>query len=199
MDISPADQIRIKESIRDKYRSVAQSPEGYFKYPTGEVGLKGLGYDPSVVERLPAEVRRSYCGVGNPFGPGLPGPGEKVLDIGCGAGVDTLIAALLTQPGGIALGLEPTPEMLARAVRNAELAGLRNAWFQEADAQGLPVPDNTFDLIVSNGAFNLVIDKARALAEAFRTLKPGGRLQIADQFLVPQAQPGQDPISSWFR
>ncbi len=187
----------VHDAILERFRRAAQSPHGLFSYPTGPAGLAALGYDAALLARLPAEVQRCYCGVGNPFAAGLPEAGESVLDVGCGAGVDLLLAALLVGPEGSAAGLEFSPEMLARARGNAELAGLANARFHQGGAESLPFPDASFDRVLSNGVLNLVPDKERALAEALRVLKPGGRLQVADQILeadqapaCPLPQPG---------
>jgi ubiquinone/menaquinone biosynthesis C-methylase UbiE len=110
--------------------------------------------------------------------------GEAILDIGCGAGVDSIIAARLVGPSGSVTGIDLVPEMLARASENARLAGLDNVTFQESSAEQLPFPDNSFDMVISNGVFNLVVDKVKALSEVFRVLKPGGRFLLADQVLA---------------
>jgi SAM-dependent methyltransferase len=182
-DITPEDSQRIQAGIREKYSKVAVSPEGQFRYPTGRAGLEALGYDPEILKTLPEPVAASYCGVGNPFLLGPIRAGEAVLDLGCGAGVDAIIAARLTGPSGTVTGLDLVPEMLARARENARLARVPNVVFQEASAEQLPFPDNCFDVAISNGVFNLVVAKAKALAEVYRVLKPGGRFLLADQVL----------------
>jgi arsenite methyltransferase len=110
--------------------------------------------------------------------------GETILDIGCGAGVDTILAAKLAWASGAVTGIDLVPEMLARARENARLAGLDNVTFQEASAEQLPFHDASFDVVISNGVFNLVVDKVKALEEVLRVLKPGGRFMIADQVLA---------------
>jgi len=177
----------IARGVRQRYGAVAESPEGRFRFPTGRAGLVGLNYDPDLIGRLPEEVVACYCGVGQPFALGPVGEGEAVLDIGCGAGVDTLIAAMMSGPAGRGVGLDLAPEMVLRAKRNAELAGIGNASFFEGSAEELPFKTESFDVVISNGAFNLVPDKARALREVFRVLKPRGRFMIADQILLGQA------------
>lgn len=183
-ELTPQDQKRIEESIRGKYLKVAVSPEGLFRYPTGRAGLEALHYDPRILQDLPESVAAAYCGVGNPFYLGPIHPGEAILDIGCGAGVDSLIAARLTGPSGAVTGIDPVPEMLDRARKNAGLAGAKNIEFVEGSAAKLPFPDISFDVVISNGVFNLVVDKLKALEEVWRVLKPGGRLMIADQVLA---------------
>lgn len=178
------DRRRIKEGIADKYKKVAVSPEGNFKYPTGRAGLEGQRYKPEIVKALPEEVQASYCGVGNPFSLGLINKGEAVLDIGCGAGVDTLVAAIMVGPEGKVVGIDLTPQMLERARANLEKTSLGNVSFQEGSAEELPFAGGTFDVVISNGVFNLVPDKPKALSEIFRVLKPNGRLMVADQILV---------------
>ncbi len=182
--LSAEDRKRIKEGIGQKYARVAENPEGFFSYPTGRAGLEALKYDPEIIQALPEVAVESYCGVGNPFSMGAIHKGETVLDIGCGGGVDTLIAAMLIGPEGTAVGIDTTPEMLERAKKNLKAAALKNARFEEASAEDLPFPDESFDVVTSNGAFNLIPDKAKALEEVFRVLKPQGRLMIADQVLT---------------
>ena len=126
----------------------------------------------------------AYCGVGNPFTLGPIHPGDTILDIGCGAGVDSIIAALMVGPSGSVTGVDLVPEMLERAKENARLVGAANVTFLEASAEELPFPDNSFDVVISNGVFNLVVDKAKALGEVYRVLKPGGRFMLADQVLA---------------
>ena len=199
-ELTSQDKKRIEESIRGKYAKVAMSPEGLFKYPTGLAGLKALDYDPEIIQDLPEALSASYCGVGNPFTLGAILKGEAVLDIGCGAGIDTIVAAMMTGPTGTVTGIDLVPEMLAQAKENAQMMDLRNVTFVETSAEKMPLPDADFDVVISNGVFNLIPDKGRALAEAFRVLKSSGRLMIADQVLVGQLPKDKKArIKSWFR
>jgi arsenite methyltransferase len=194
------DRKRIKESIHQKYAKVSDSPEGLFKYPTGRAGLEALNYDPEIIQALPEAAVASYCGVGNPFTLGPVQQGESLLDIGCGCGVDTLIAAIMVGPKGKAVGIDLVPEMLVRARENLRKMSFKNVTFQETSSEDLPFPDESFDVVLSNGVFNLIPDKAKALAEVLRVLKPQGRLMMADQILTG-ALP-DDPkarVDSWFK
>jgi SAM-dependent methyltransferase len=192
------DRDKIQKAIRKKYSKAAESPEGLFKYPTGRAGLEALQYDAELIGGVPAAVINSYCGVGNPFSLGPISAGNAVLDIGCGAGVDTLIAAMMTGPSGRVCGIDSTPEMLARAEENLSRTHLRNVTFQKASAENLPFPDSEFNIVISNGALNLIPDKTKALSEAHRVLKPGGRLMIADQILTGRLPADTEQIiKSW--
>ncbi len=182
-ELTSQDKQQIATNIRAKYGRVAVTPTGQFRYPTGRAGLEALGYDPEILKTLPEPVAASYCGVGNPFTLGPIREGEAVLDLGCGAGVDAIIAARLTGPSGAVTGIDLVPEMLAKAKEHASLAGVDNLLFRESSAEQLPFPDSTFDVVISNGVFNLVVDKVTALGEVFRVLKPGGRFMLADQVL----------------
>jgi arsenite methyltransferase len=200
LSISCEDKKQILDSIRKKYIQVAASPAGLFRYPTGRAGLEFLGYDSAWLQQLPAAVLASYCGVGNPFSLGPLQAGDRVLDIGCGAGVDAIIAALLVGQSGQVVGIDLVPEILDRARQNAELVRLDNLSFEEASAENLPFDDNSFSVVISNGVLNLVVDKTKALQEIFRVMQPGGRLQIADQVLKSDID--QDPstqVANWFR
>lgn len=199
-ELTSKDKKRIEASIRGKYAKVAGSPEGLFKYPTGRSGLETLKYDLKILQALPEAVAASYCGVGNPFTLGPINPGETVLDIGCGAGVDTIVAATMVGPTGTVTGIDMVPEMLAQARENVRIMDLKNVTFTEASAEKLPLPDASFDVVISNGAFNLIPDKSGALAESFRVLKPKGRLMLADQILVGELREDKKArIKSWFR
>lgn len=126
------DRKRIEAGIQAKYAKVAASPEGLFRYPTGKAGLKALDYNVELIEAIPDEVAASYCGVGNPFSLWPINEGEAVLDIGCGAGVDTLIAAILVGQKGRVVGIDLVSEMLERARENLETTSLHNVTFQES-------------------------------------------------------------------
>lgn len=199
-ELTSQDKKRIEESIRKKYAKVASNPVGLFRYPTGLAGLKALDYDPAMVRLLPESVAASYCGVGNPFTLGPIHKGDLVLDIGCGAGVDTIIAAKMVGSKGTVTGVDLVREMLAQARENVRMMEFKNVTFMNTSGEKLPFTDNSFDVVVSNGVLNLIPDKVRALAEAFRVLKPSGRLMIADQILVGQVPKDKKAkIKSWFR
>ncbi len=191
---------RIEEGIRQKYVKVSVSPEGLFKYPTGREAFKILQYDPQIISTLPEEAIDSYCGVGNPFSLGPIHPGESVLDIGCGGGLDSLIAALLVGPSGKVFGIDLSPEMIRRANNNLQKTSLKNVSFREYSDKRIPFPDARFDVIISNGVFNLIPDKLMALKEVHRVLKIDGRLMMADQLLSggPPID-HQSRVESWFR
>ena len=198
--LTDTDRKKIYKAIHKKYKKVAQKPSGLFKYPTGRAGLEALQYPSELIKALPEAAIDSYCGVGNPFALGPIDQGEAVLDIGCGSGVDAIFAAMMTGPSGKVVGIDVTPEMLTRATENLALMDLKNVTFEEAAADNLPFAALDFDVVISNGAFNLVPDKPRAISEVFRVLKPRGRLMIADQILIgEQPKEKKQIIKSWSR
>lgn len=195
---SAQDKKWIQQTIQETYSKAAESPDGLFNYPTGHEGLKALKYDPDLIKALPAEVGASYCGVGNPFSLGPINAGESVLDVGCGAGVDTLCSAMKVGPSGKAVGIDLTPAMLEKAKNNLSMTDLQNVAFKLGSVENLPFADGEFDVVTSNGAFNLVPDKVGALAEIHRVLKSGGRLMFADEVLIAELPKEKDKIiKSW--
>lgn len=200
-DLTDTELGLIREKIQEKYVRVAVSPAGCFGYPTGVAGLKQQGYPEEIIRELPETILDSFCGVGNPFSLGPIQAGEAVLDIGCGAGVDTFIAAIMVGPQGRVKGLDVTPEMIARAAANlALLPALQNVSFETGAAESLTFPDNAFDVVISNGVLNLTLDKEKALREVHRVLKPGGRLMLADMVLVSDLPPDQaGNIDNWYQ
>ncbi len=198
--ITPEDIEKIEAGIREKYIKVAKSPEGQFKYPTGKKGLEVLNYDKSLIDSLPEAVAYTYCGVGNPFSLGKINKGEQILDIGCGAGVDTILASMMTGPTGNVIGVDIVPEMLQQAETNLTIAGQKNVNFKKTSGEKLPYPDDTFDVVISNGVINLIPDKEAALTEIIRVLKPGGRLMMADQVDSGNVQKDiKDRLANWFQ
>ncbi|MDO9110942.1 MAG: methyltransferase domain-containing protein [Desulfatirhabdiaceae bacterium] len=198
--ISQKNLKQITEGIRNKYSKVADSPQGQFRYPTGRNGLEALKYEAALIDMLPDEVAASYCGVGNPFSLGAIRKGDAVLDIGCGAGVDTILAAMMTGAEGKSVGVDIVPEMLQRAEANLSRMDLKNVTFQSATGEHLPFPDNHFDAVISNGVINLIPDKDAAIREIFRVQKAGGSLMIADQVMVGGTLKSlKDRLSSWFQ
>ncbi|MEA2594389.1 MAG: arsenite methyltransferase [Thermomicrobiales bacterium] len=188
----------LREAIREEYAEVAACPLKGFHFHTGRFLAARLGYPADRIDPLPDPVVESFAGVGNPFAWGEPAPGETVLDLGCGAGFDALQAAQMVGPTGRVIGVDMTPAMLDKARANAEVLGLTNAEFREGYLEALPVADDSVDLVISNGVVNLCPDKAAVLAEAYRVLKPGGRLQLSD-IVVASAVPedAKADISLW--
>ena len=179
----------LRASVIDRFRKVATAPDQETKFPVGPESAKKLGYDPCEVDALPSAVTESFCGVGNPFLLGQPLPDHRVLDLGCGAGFDTLLAAQMVGPNGKVIGVDMTAEMIVKARINAENLGVMNVELVLGAIEHLPLPDASFDLVISNGVFNLCPDKPRALSEVFQVLKPGGRLQMADILLELHVTP----------
>jgi len=188
IQITQDDLKKIEAGIRNKYIKVADNPEGLFEYPTGRSGLEAQKYDPELVNALPQAVISSYCGVGNPFSLGPINKGDAVLDIGCGAGVDTILAAMMVGPTGKAVGIDIVPEMLERAKSNQDMTDFKNVTFKRASGEDLPLTDAEFDVVISNGVINLIPDKDVFLKEVMRVLKPGGRLMLADQVTIGSVQ-----------
>lgn len=198
--ISNEDLKKIEAGIHEKYIKVAKSPEGQFQYPTGEKGLEALGYDNSLIDGLPTAVASYYCGVGNPFSLGTLKLGEQVLDVGCGAGIDTILAAIIVGPKGSATGIDIVPEMINRAATNLKLMDLDNVTFQLVSGEKLPFSNDSFDVVISNGVINLIPDKEAAVSEIIRVLKPEGRLMIADQIAVKSVQKDiKARFANWFQ
>jgi arsenite methyltransferase len=187
--LNAQDVATIRDGIAQKYRKVAASPEGLFRYPTGEASARGLGYPPHLVADIPLAIRERFVGVGNPISLRPIRAGESVLDLGCGAGFDTFIAAQLVGLEGRVVGIDLSPEMLAVARAGQAEAGFPQVEFYEAPVEALPFPDTSFDVALSNGVLNLVPDKPAALREIFRVLRPGGRLQACDIGLVGDRPP----------
>jgi ubiquinone/menaquinone biosynthesis C-methylase UbiE len=168
---------------------VARNPAEEKHFPVGPESARRLGYPASEIESLPHAATESFAGVGNPFSLGDPRPGQKVLDLGCGAGMDSILAARRVGPTGQVIGVDLVEEMLAKARRNAEAAGVSNTEFRAGRADALPVPAGAVDVVITNGVFNLCVDKPKVVAELFRVLRPAGRLQMADILLEPHVTP----------
>jgi arsenite methyltransferase len=171
---------QITAAVQAMYSEVAVAPTHPFHFPVGRAGAKAVGYPDAELDRLPPEALASFAGVGYPFRAGVIRPGDKVLDIGAGSGTDTLIARRLVGDGGKVWALDLTPAMLAKLRATLDAADVRNVEVIEGDAERIPLPDNSVDVVTSNGVLNLVPDKRRAFAEIFRVLRPEGRVQIAD-------------------
>lgn len=175
------DVARLKREVHNTYASVARDPGGDFHFHRGpEYAARRLGYDLAELESLPAISTAPFAGVGNPFLMDVLPPGAAVVDIGSGAGMDCLLAGRRTGNGGTVTGVDMTDEMLERARAGAAEAGLKHVRFEKADIARLPLGAESVDVVISNGVFNLMPDKAALFTELFRVVKPGGRLQFAD-------------------
>ena len=182
---------RLRSEIASLYTRVASEPDGEFHFHRGPMYAAAfLGYDATELDALPAECSRSFAGIGNPHLIGPIHAGETVVDIGCGAGMDLLLAARRVGSNGRAIGIDMTPDMRDRARSAAAALALRHVEVIEGDATSLPLPDASTDVVISNGVLNLVPEKDKAFREIVRILRPGGRLQLAD--IVVQAPLSED-------
>lgn len=163
---------------------MAQSADGLFSYQTGRKGAVALGYDSALVETIPDDAFNSFCGVGNPFAISSIVPGSEILDIGCGSGVDLLVARAIVGEGGLVCGIDLTEEMVNKAQFLIKGTGYENISVQHVTSEKIPHPDKRFDYVISNGVFNLSPSKLELFREIRRVLKPGGILQFADVCLM---------------
>ena len=194
----PFDLGVLRSAIQHEYETVAACPAQGFHFHVGRLLAERLGYPSDAVDPLPDRVVESFAGVGNPFALGVLQPGEVALDLGAGAGFDAILAAQQVGPTGRVIGIDMTAAMLTKARENAASLGLDQLEFREGYIEALPVEDASVDVVISNGVINLSPDKETVFGEAFRVLKPGGRLQIADIIVgreVPES--ARADISLW--
>jgi arsenite methyltransferase len=178
--VQPVDAGRLRHEVKAKYREVAQDPTADFHFHTGRAHALRLGYPISPLDQLPEAACEAFAGVANPFHWDHPRPGEHVVDLGSGAGMDAFLAALWIGPTGRVIGVDMTPEMLMRSRRLADQLELENVEFREGVIEQLPVEDGWADVVISNGVINLCPDKVGVYREVHRILRPCGRMRIAD-------------------
>jgi arsenite methyltransferase len=197
--VTPAVDLDVlRRAIQDEYAVVAQEPEHGFHFFVGRPLARLLGYDDAWLDGVPEATIASFAGTGNPFSLGALRPGERVVDVGSGGGIDSLIAAKMVGAAGRVIGIDMTPAMLGKARSSALAAGLSNVEFREGFGESLPVEDGWADVVISNGVLNLMPDKDAALREMARVLKPGGRLQIGDILVQkPVPQNAKEDIALW--
>jgi arsenite methyltransferase len=178
--IAPVDVAVLRAEIQRTYTDVSVDQDKDFMFPTGRAWAEDLGYPQPELSKVPDATVESFAGVANPWVLGPIEPGEVVLDLGCGAGTDLLVAAQMTGPAGRAVGVDMTPAMLALARSSADRMGLTDVDLHEAVIERLPLPDASVDVVISNGVIDLVVDKDAVFGEIDRVLRPGGRVQLAD-------------------
>jgi SAM-dependent methyltransferase len=182
------DTATLRNAIKAEYKEVAEHPGKGFHFHTGRRLTSIVGYKDEWFTGVSELAIESFAGTGNPFAMGELASGERVVDVGSGGGIDSLVAARMVGPTGEVVGIDMTPAMLEKARAAAAESGLGNVEFREAYMEDLPVPDGWADVVISNGVLNLTPDKLKAVGEMFRVLRPGGRLQIGD-ILVNRAVP----------
>lgn len=188
----------LRDAIRSEYEAVATDPTRGFHFHTGRPLARLLGYPDELLVGIPEDAIASMAGTGNPFALGPVGEGQHVVDCGSGAGVDSIVAARLVGPRGSVIGVDMTDGMLHKAREAETVVGATNVEFRKGYLEALPVDDGWADLVISNGVLNLVPDKAAALAEMHRVLRPGGRLQLADIVLGrPVSDGSKQDVSLW--
>ena len=187
----------LKSEIKKTYASVSQEPGKDFMFPTGRAWAQDLGY-PEELARVPDFVAESFAGVANPWSLGHVEPGEDILDLGSGAGTDSLVAALMVGSAGSVTGIDMTPEMIENAREGASALGLGNVTFVEGEVEEFPFEDESFDVVISNGVIDLLPDKEVVFASIYRVLRPGGRIQFADVTIQePVSEEGKRKIDLW--
>lgn len=198
--VKPAnvDRDHLRSQIQAKYHDVASEPELGFHFHTGRPLAAMLGYAEADMDWLPPSAVESFAGTGNPLSMGTLPEGATVLDLGSGAGFDTLLAARQVGPTGRVIPIDMTNAMLNKAREGAELMGLENVDPRMGYAEELPVEDGEIDVVISNGVVNLTPDKVATMAEINRALKPGGRIQIGDIYVQSEVpQDAKDDIDLW--
>jgi arsenite methyltransferase len=188
----------LKSEIKKTYATVSREPSKDFVFPTGRAWAADLGYPVDLLARVPEASAESFAGVANPFSLGRLAPGERVLDVGCGAGTDSLVAAQMVAPDGSVTGVDMTDEMLAKARASVREMDVENVEFVAGEAEELPFDEGAFDVVISNGVIDLVPDKDAVFSEILRVLRPGGRVQIADVTIQkPVSDEGRRNIDLW--
>ncbi|MCB7128430.1 MAG: methyltransferase domain-containing protein, partial [Candidatus Brocadiales bacterium] len=170
----------IIQKTRARFTRIAKDPSSEKRFPVGPESAKRLGYDADEIDSMPGSVTESFAGVGCPIALGPINEGETVLDLGCGAGLDSLLAARRVGPEGRVIGIDMTPDMVRKASENGQKLGVENVEFRQGSAEQLSLGNTSVDIVLSNGVINLCPDKGRVVSEIYRVLRPGGRLYVAD-------------------
>lgn len=190
----------IKESVREKYSQVASTPGAKFNFPVGRKFAESVGYSRELLDKLPPSIWESFTGAGNPQPYIDVKLGEKVLDLGCGAGLDLYLYTQAAGSGGRCYGLDISEEMITKVRRNMEMLNVQNVEFFCAPADSIPLPDKSVDIVTANGIYNLSPNKDAVMREVARVMRPGGRTIFAE-IVLKAALPEEirKNINDWFR
>jgi SAM-dependent methyltransferase len=198
IEVEGLDVALLRSEIQRTYADVSTQPDREFIFPTGRAWALDLGYPQDLLARVPEASCESFAGVANPFSMGALQPGEDVLDVGCGAGMDSLVAAQMVGASGSVTGIDMTPEMVVKARGSIAEMGLGNVRIVEGSAEHLPFDDASFDVVISNGVIDLIPDKDAVFSEITRVLRPGGRIQLADVTIQnPVSEQSKRDIDLW--
>lgn len=198
IEVDGLDVALLRSEIQRTYADVSTQPDREFIFPTGRAWALDLGYPQDLLARVPEASCESFAGVANPFSMGPLQPGEDVLDLGSGAGMDSLVAAQMVGPSGSVTGIDMTPEMVAKARGSVAEMGLDNVTIVEGSAEQLPFDDASFDVVISNGVIDLIPDKDAVFSEITRVLRPGGHIQLADVTIQnPVSEESKRDIDLW--